>query len=336
MKFAVLRGNGFVNNGIFDRRNPGNRDDCYEPYALLKERFLAAGIELNTADIGGAAAAAFELHQDVQRGTDGDGNFLLMLETQFVCPPNGVPQNWAKYRKIFTWNDLLVDGIRFIKINPPNPIRVPQVDGFSARDRFCCLISSNKSLPADDRRNLYPERVKTIRWFEANAPEQFDLFGHDWDRPVVGSGLIGKIERRFWRRFGPLLKLRPFPSYRGRVASKHAVMARTRFSICYENVKDVPGYITEKIFDSFFAGCVPVYWGADNVLDYIPAGCFVDRRQFSSHEQLFEFLNNMTATEFIGYQQKIASFLASDAAYNFGCEFFAETIVSTIVSDLGA
>ena len=45
-------------------------------------------------------------------------------------------------------------------------------------------------------------------------------------------------------------------------------------------MRDVLGYITEKIFDSFAAWCVPVYWGASNVTDYIPEGCFIDRRKF--------------------------------------------------------
>jgi hypothetical protein len=332
----VLRGNGLTRNVIFDRSSPENRDDCFAPYALMKERLRAFGYELDTADLGQTNSRQFELHQDVQSETDSSVNYLLMLETEFVRPENGNPDNWAKYRKIFTWNDLLVDGERFIKVNPPNPITVHAADGFSGRDRFCCLISSNKTLPVKDARDLYPERVNTIRWFEAHAPEMFDLYGNDWDKPVVARGLLGKVQRRFWRQFGPLMRIRPFPSYRGRVAHKSAVMARTRFSICYENISDVPGYITEKIFDSFFSGCVPVYWGANNILDYVPVNCFVDRRQFQDHFSLFEFLNGMTEDVFIGYQQRIAAFLASEAAFRFSSEFFAETIATAIVQDIGA
>lgn len=336
MKFGVLRGNGLTRNIVFDRSSPANRDDCFAPYALMKERLGALGYELNTADLAKADGIQFELHQDVQEDTLSSFNYLLMLETEFVRPENGVPANWAKYRKIFTWNDLLVDGERFIKVNPPNPISVHTDDGFAGRDRFCCLISSNKTLPVKDVRDLYPERVKTIRWFETHAPEMFDLYGNDWDQPVAARGLLGKVQRRFWRKVWPLMKIRPFPSYRGRVAQKSAVMGRTRFSICYENISDVAGYITEKIFDSFFAGCVPVYWGANNILDYVPADCFVDRRQFDDHAALFAFLNDMSEEVFIGYQQRIARFLASAAAFQFGSEFFAETIATTIVRDIGA
>lgn len=336
MRFAVLRGNGLLNNIIFDRSNPANRDDCFAPYALLRERFYAAGIQIDTADKFPEETSAFELHQDVQSGTKAATNYLLMFETEFVKRENGNPSEWSKYRRVFTWNDDLVDGDRFIKINFPNPINASPVDGFSARDRFYCLISSNRTLTVQDDRVLYPERVKTIRWFEQHAPQDFDLYGVDWEVPVVRGGLVGKLESRFWRALVRFVKLRPFPSYRGRVAHKRDVLTRTRFAICYENVRDLPGYITEKIFDCFFSGCVPVYWGASNITDHIPADCFVDRRQFSDTDEVYNFLKIMTELEFRGYQQRIAAFLQSDAAYPFSSEFFAETIVNTIVQDIGS
>lgn len=40
-------------------------------------------------------------------------------------------------------------------------------------------------------------------------------------------------------------------------------MSKFKFNLCPEN-SDYPGYVTEKIFDSFKAGCIPIYWGADN------------------------------------------------------------------------
>jgi len=45
------------------------------------------------------------------------------------------------------------------------------------------------------------------------------------------------------------------------VGHKKPIMEQYKFSIYHENARNIPGYITEKIFDSFFAGCVPVYWG---------------------------------------------------------------------------
>lgn len=36
-----------------------------------------------------------------------------------------------------------------------------------------------------------------------------------------------------------------------------------KFNLCPEN-SDSRGYVTEKIFDSFLAGCIPIYWGSGN------------------------------------------------------------------------
>lgn len=336
MKFAKLRGNGLTKNTIFDRSSPANRDDCFAPYVLLKEKLYKLGIKIDTADETQSPSSSFEIHQDIQQGSKAEIHYLLMFETEFVKVENGDAAQWNKYRKIFTWNDELVDGDRFIKINFPNPIQVHPVDGFMPRDRFCCLISSNRTLASQDDRILYPERVKAIRWFEAHAPNDFDLYGLDWRMPVMRGGLVGKLERRLWRALGRFVAFQPFPSYRGKVVHKHDVLSRTRFSICYENARDLPGYITEKIFDCFFSGCVPVYWGASNITEHIPASCFIDRRNFRSTEEVYGFLKSISEDDFKGYQRRIAAFLESDAAYPFSSEFFAETIVNTIVQDLDA
>ena len=301
----------------------------------MREKFRSQGFEINTKDINNARSADFDVHLDLQIQHHAKKCYLLLLETPQIFPPNGRLEFFNRYQKIFTWNDDLVDGKRFIKINYPNTIQVHSLDGYTSRRRFCCLIAGNKTLSTNDSRNLYPERVKVIRWFEQNAPHDFDLFGVGWGSPVLQSGVIGKIQRRAFGLIGRWISSSPFPSYRGRIELKAQVMTRTRFAICYENVRDIPGYITEKIFDCFFSGCVPVYWGANNIADHIPADCFIDRRNFCDTAEVYSFLKAITEQEFIGYQKRIANFLRSDAAYPFSSECFAETIVSAVVEDIG-
>lgn len=334
--YANFMVSGFKNNAIFDLNHQCNRDNCNYPFYLLREQLKLRGIEINTADVNAGRKLAFELHLDVQKQSISSKRYLLMLETPQIWHANGILANFDSYRKIFTWNDELVDSHRFIKINFPNSIHVHPVDGFEKRDSFCCLIAGNKTLPFNSDQNLYQERVRAIRWFEANAPRDFCLYGVGWEMPVVmTTGLIGRVEQRFWRVLSSLVKLQPFPSYRGRIKHKREVLTRTRFAICYENVGDLPGYITEKIFDCFFSGCVPVYCGASNITNHIPAGCFVDRRQFNDTGEVYNFLKAMTEQEFRGYQQRIAEFLQSDAVYPFSAEYFAETISTMIGNDFG-
>jgi hypothetical protein len=336
MRVASLVALGFRNNELFDVKSKSNRDGGFFSWSLLRANFSRHLVVLDTLDLNVGKLVDFEIHLDSWLSkTAADNSYLLMLETAQVCPLNGIASNLNHFKKIFTWNDELVDGDRFIKLNFPNSINTHPVDGFLPRNRFCCMISGNRVLAVQDGRNLYPERVSVIRWFENYAPQDFDLYGIGWDMPVVGGGLIGKLKRRFWRVLSRFVELRPFPSYRGKVAHKRDVLTRTRFAICFENVRDLPGYITEKIFDCFFSGCVPVYWGANNITEYIPAGCFIDRRNFNGTEDVYKFLKSISEDDFKEYQRCIAAFLESDAAYPFSSEFFAETIVNTIVQDLG-
>ena len=321
-------------NAIFDLQHYLNRDNCFYPYYLLREKLRLYGFDLITADLTHANPAAFALHMNVQARRPSEKSYLLMLEASQIYPKNGSASNWEKYRKLFTWNDELVDNKHFIKINLPNLIHVHAEDGFEYRDRFCCMIAGNKNLLTIDTRNLYLERVKAIRWFEQHAPQDFELFGVGWHLPATKQGILGRAERRLLGMSSCVLKQRFFPSYRGRVENKREVLMRTRFSICYENIRDLPGYITEKIFDCFFSGCVPVYWGASNIENYIPPDCFVDRRRFHETGAVYDFLRAISEQEFKGYQLRIADFLRSEQAYPFSAECFAETITKTIVQDL--
>ena len=44
--------------------------------------------------------------------------------------------------------------------------------------------------------------------------------------------------------------------------------------------------MTEKIFDCFYAGTIPLYLGATDITDLIPADAYIDCRRLSSWEQI--------------------------------------------------
>lgn len=335
MRSAHLVGSGHLNNSIFDSGKDGNPDNWYYPFWMLRDQFAQKGVELNTSDVGVANSIDFELHLNVQKALKGKvPKYVMLYESPQIRSINQSKRHLAKYRLVFTWRDDLADGEKFIKINLPNKIVENSSRGWLGRDRFCCLISANKTVSQHVEIELYSERVKTIRWFEQHAPRDFDLFGVGWDAPPAMPGLTDRVIRVLRSHFPKDKGKVYFPSYRGKVASKLETMGRYRFSICYENVRDLPGYITEKIWDSFFAGCLPVYWGASNVTTYIPGDCFIDRRQFADNAALYNFLVSMTESEYIAYQERIAAFLTGDRARLFSAEAFAETIVKTIASDL--
>jgi hypothetical protein len=298
----------------------------------LKELFHEAGVLIHTADLISPEESCFELHLNAQSDGRSDAA-LLMLEPAQVWPLHSYPDRLRDYKKIFTWDDQLVDGDKFVKINFPNPLSVVDVPSFQQRDRFCCLIAGNKALAVLSSDDLYQERIRAIRWFEVHEPDDFDLYGMGWNLPAFKRGGLHKLHRFLYQHLQDVLNLRPFPSYRGAVVSKASVLRRTKFSVCYENVGGLSGYITEKIFDCFLSGCIPVYWGASNVADHIPADCFVDRRQFSCIADVYKYLKSMPLSEYEQYQVNIRQFLVSDNAKSFGHDEFASIIVQTILSE---
>jgi alpha(1,3/1,4) fucosyltransferase len=336
MIYSVLRGDGLRQNIIFNNNALENRDNCFLPYVLLKNKLMESGIQIDTQDFSQQNSIAFEIHQDYQECSVSEVNYLMMFETDLIKKIHADVDALKKYRKIFTWNDSLIDDNKFIKINFPNPIKLNEIDGFEHRDRFCCLIAGNKSLLTVDDRDLYVERNKVIRWFEKNKRDEFDLYGFGWDIPMVNPGFFSRINRNLLRLINKFHKLNAYPSYRGGVKNKSDVLTNVKFCICYENVADYKGYITEKIFDCFFSGCVPVYWGASNVDQYIPNNCFIDRRMFKNNDELYAHLKLIDECEYRKYQSNIREFLAGEDSYQFGAEYFAETVAKVIESDLKA
>jgi hypothetical protein len=51
------------------------------------------------------------------------------------------------------------------------------------------------------------------------------------------------------------------------------------------------GYITEKIFDCFYAGTVPIYYGASDISDFIDPKSFIDYQNFSGLTDLKRFID---------------------------------------------
>jgi hypothetical protein len=132
------------------------------------------------------------------------------------------------------------------------------------------------------------------------------------------------------KHFAPYRRLAglQYASYGGPVADKYEVLSRYRFNICYENAYGIDGYITEKIFDCFLAGTVPIYLGARNITAHIPSQCFIDKRDFSSYEDLYDYLTGLSAEQYVEYLGAAAAFIASERAAPFTPEHVAATLLA--------
>ncbi len=321
-------------NNIFTNDKEQNRDNTLAPYIRLKEEFLKHGVDLKTRDLCSLPIKTFEIHQDVSSIVNEAPTYLINLETAEVKPDNWKISNLSKYKKIFTWNDDLIDNENIIKINFPNEIAIEDdfID-YERRKIDFVLIAGNKTLRVKSPHDLYSERVRIIKYLEKEG-YNFHLYGHGWSNVAAKSDFLNKLTRLLLKYTIIPLGFKNFKSYRGSIKHKKDILRSAKFCICYENVSGYNGYITEKIIDSFMSGCVPVYWGANNITDHIPSSTFVDRRNFASNKDLVKYLNNIEENEYTKYQQNIRQFLTSEKVYKFSSEYFAATIVDTIVKDI--
>ncbi|WP_152184255.1 glycosyltransferase family 10 domain-containing protein [Sulfurimonas indica] len=320
-----------LGNKIFDiADNTINRDNYGFFYFKLKEIFKYNSIDLSTYDINKPNKSDIIIYNGLQQkfiAYDYKKSYLLLLESPHVDIGLVDKSKHKYFKKIFTWNDDMIDNKKYFKIN--YAFDIPETIPKEFQDKkLCCAIAGNKFANHPDE--LYTKRVEFIRWFEKTHPEDFDLYGTGWDQYRFGHSFLGRVLNKF--KF--LRKKDLFPSYKGMVDSKFETMQNYKFAICYENIKDQNGYITEKIFDCFFAGCIPIYWGAKNVTNHIPKECFIDKREFDTFEELYEYMINMDEKRYFEYLNAIEYFLNSPQADPFRAEVFAETIVNEVMKDL--
>jgi len=115
----------------------------------------------------------------------------------------------------------------------------------SKKTKFCAFVVSN---PSNSIRNDAFHTLSSYKHVDS-AGQLFNNMGYKIhsDFPGGGGGELKKVE--FLKDY--------------------------KFVITYENSKG-SGYVTEKLLAAKAAGCVPIYWGADEVVDDFPADSFIN------------------------------------------------------------
>ena len=220
---------------------------------------------------------------------------LYIYEPLVVYPRQFMRSFWVPFDAVLTWNETLVkQGGKFVwfptlyydfPFGSAHGVSGESVCPPDWRDkkRAICQIAGNKHtfMPSE----LYSRRRSIACWFGRHGKLSLDTFGV------------------------PSMKV---PGYRGGVADKRKTMSQYRYALCLENNAHPlwsTGYVTEKIFDCFYAFSVPVYLGAPDVEKIIPPECFIDLRNFSSLAALDEYLLRMSDEEYHRYLSAIERFL---------------------------
>lgn len=131
------------------------------------------------------------------------------------------------------------------------------VDKYQRKNRIV-LINANKI-------SFLPGELYSLRRASLSKFDSIDLFGQGWDMSfgekikhylsnlwiALKSGQLPRFSRG--RYF-----FRNYDNWKGAPADKREIAKSYKFALIIENSKE---FITEKLFDALFSGCIPVYVG---------------------------------------------------------------------------
>ncbi|MDX1901534.1 MAG: glycosyltransferase family 10 [Gammaproteobacteria bacterium] len=341
---------GNIEHSLFSKNA---RDNASEPYFYLQNEFKKLGYDFcgvgkqnldevgcvifwDSASFGGAdlfgrairylkqlrvRASTRNLISEVVAKND-LLKVLILFEPPSVDPGNMKKKNHELFDIIFTWNPTLIDNKKYFPIVLPSPMVFQAQNLTVPFQQKKLLVDVSGYKYTYHERSLSKFRMQEIRFFQQNYTNDFDLYGEGWN-----SSLKEYIKRKMrdWR-----LPREYFPSYRGTVLHKWDVLPKYKFSLCYENIADEPGFVSIKIFDCLRAGCVPIYRGAPDVDKYVDSKAFIDRRIFSTPFELGKYLSSMSETEYKSYVDAAKKYLGSERFQRFLSPSFSNDIIQTL------
>lgn len=187
-------------------------------------------------------------------------SIIIRNEPVVVCPENKLSRTRDRY------------GLSLDMGRPPseseNPIPWPQqwptnminFETNSSRHERIALVNGNKIsfIPGE----LYSLRRKAIVTFAS-----LDLYGTSWDlssqskiRHALANLFIAIKGGYFPRISGARHYSKRYPNWKGAPVDKLSVLSNYKYCLVIENSTE---FMTEKLFDSFFSGCIPIYVGPD-------------------------------------------------------------------------
>lgn len=153
----------------------------------------------------------------------------------------------------------------------PNSFRELNEMPSPEKTKLCSWITSGISRTINHRRRL--NFIKMLQDQKLN----FDLYGRN---------------------------LPSFANSNGSVNNKWHAMAPYYYNLAIENYADNNWYVSEKLWDSLLAWCLPIYYGGSAADKLLPPGCFL--RLPSLDEKGVEFIKEVVATPTYWYAAKEA------------------------------
>ena len=226
---------------------------------------------------------------------------------------------------------------------------------FSDR-RHCCLINTKRDPTLNMRLSAvyqqYRSRVANEEWSPCIWPAgllksktddlfsiddfvsfasnnklmSFDLYGRGWDRT---NGKLGFLPSRK----PPACLVSDHDFYSSGLGAKFDILMKYRFSIICENTSGDFDYVSEKIFDSLIAGCIPLYAGDNKFADRHDGEILFSLRRFDRFSDLEAFIVGFDYGKWLKMSQKCIDFaMHSSYSQRNRCDDFVNTALSLLDS----
>jgi hypothetical protein len=195
---------------------------------------------------------------------------LVRQEPELVLPENYKAKNTANFWKIINVGSKSEKG--FLNINWPQNIN-GNLKFINERKRGKIILLNSNLI------SLHKSELYSLRREAAYKLDAIDLFGYGWNNSIFErlKSLLLELKKFINKphklKFSGLkYYFRTQKNYKGKVDNKILAMQHYSIALIIENS---PTYVSEKIFDAFSAGCIPIYIGPDLNEFEIPNNLFI-------------------------------------------------------------
>ena len=333
------------------------RGSYLRAFRLWRELAAKHGFELNTWDMQPLAQADVLWFIDLptrrseleaaRRQAPKAKTVLMVCESPILAPHFFHAANQAGFNHVITYEQVVPGNHRRFQYYLPLTFTLPARNPHFLERRLLSMVNTNRvegwfairqpglrGLPVvgrlfngwkismsdflcPTRGDLYSERRKLARTADEFSKDGVDFFGKGWNGEQIS--------------WCPLYRNEPYRCFRKAfVEDKIALLSNYRFTLAFENWMGSRLYISDKIFDGFLSGSVPVYLGEERIADLVPPASFVDARNFVSYRELLLYLKSCSEPEWQAMCEAGQQFLTSAAAKPFSDEAFAERMVEVL------
>jgi hypothetical protein len=234
---------------------------------------------------------------------------LVRNEPKVVRPQNHKPS-------LLKEMDLIIDvgrpdGSGGTKVNWPQTWNLDHLEGTqslnSPRSNSFAVINAHKL-------SFVPGELYSLRRHFVTQSAQIDTWGPNWDAAIWRRGVTAIKEFMIATRHGTGISLLAVKgwfdnptSYRGLSSNKLETLGNYRYSLVIENSLE---FMTEKLFDSLFAGTFPIYVGPDIELFGIPS--FVALQASPSVDSVAKAMEAAKEVDLDSWRTKTLAWLKSE------------------------